>query len=219
MNAYLSLFRFLMRFSLSEAIFLSTFPLSTLVSFFARSSNARHPLGFFAAMLIAPCLGKAHEPGVVDASQFAVGQTLADGAAHCSLKPASVVALAGVESESLLGRVALQVERGDRDVSSFERPLEQRPEVLQAVRVNRSANVFAGVVDRSVQVRQTKLAVAGGRVGEDLSPVANVAADGWQDGVGVVDRDHFAPNLRREFPECAAARRGRRSFPPDRGPE
>lgn len=44
-------FRFLSRFSLSEDIFLSTLALSTPASFFASSSNARHPLGFFAAML------------------------------------------------------------------------------------------------------------------------------------------------------------------------
>ena len=57
MNAYLSFFRFLIRFSLPEAIFLSTLALSTPASFFARSSKAFQPFGFlFAAMLVIPLL-------------------------------------------------------------------------------------------------------------------------------------------------------------------
>ena len=47
----LGFFRFLTRFALSRAIFWSTFVLSTLARPFANLSNARHPLGFFAAML------------------------------------------------------------------------------------------------------------------------------------------------------------------------
>lgn len=86
-------FRFLSRFSLSEDIFLSTLALSTPASFFASSSNARHPLGFFAAMLIAPCLGNAHEPSVVDASQFAVCESLPDRSGHRGLESVGVVPL------------------------------------------------------------------------------------------------------------------------------
>jgi hypothetical protein len=44
-------FRFLTRFALSRAIFLSTACGSTFTRFLANWSNARHPLGFFAAML------------------------------------------------------------------------------------------------------------------------------------------------------------------------
>ena len=286
MNAYLSFFRFLIRFSLSEAIFLSTFPLSTLVSFFASWSKAFQPFGFLVIAVISchqnfaavgsnaasaheliECGAHAlrnrdqfdsvevlfprhldparlprcvrldrnvhadvalsppfHAPGLLEKdlrrvsatpfafdhlsdphkarvvllSENAVGKSLADGAAHCGLKPTSVVARAGVESERLLGRVALQVERGDRDVSPLERTLQQRPEVLQAVRVDRPFDVLAGMVDCGVQVRQAKLPVAGGRVGEDLCPVADVAPDGGQHRVSVVDRDHLAADLRRE---------------------
>lgn len=44
-----------------------------------------------------------HKARVLDSGEFAVGEALPDSAAHRSAKPGRVVALAGVESESLLG--------------------------------------------------------------------------------------------------------------------
>lgn len=76
------------------------------------AASDEKPLGFVDAVLVknppSIAVGKCshllnpHEARVLHASKLAVGKAFADGAAHCSLKPASVVALAGVESESLL---------------------------------------------------------------------------------------------------------------------
>lgn len=56
-------------------------------------------------------------------------------------KAIRVVASAVVESKALLVQIAEQVKRFNGNVSAFDAPLEQTPEVFNAVSVNTTANV------------------------------------------------------------------------------
>ena len=58
----------------------------------------------------------------------------------------AVCILAVIETERLLIDIAKQVERLDRNVGSAQRSLQQTPEVLNAIAMNLSVDVFDGVV-------------------------------------------------------------------------
>src|ERR1044072_3590636 len=100
------------------------------------------------------------------ARQFFAGQALAcDGLDHAQ-EPVGVVALALVEAERLLVKVAEQVKRLHRNIRALNRTLEKRPKVFDAVRVNVAAHVLFRVVGELVNVirAQSEVRPEGGRV-------------------------------------------------------
>ncbi len=79
--------------------------------------------------------------------QFGVCQALADDLAHPVDESLKVVQVPIVKPESLLVKIAFQVVRFYRNVSTAQCALQAGPEVLHAVRVNLSLRVGYRVVD------------------------------------------------------------------------
>jgi hypothetical protein len=88
-----------------------------------------------------------------------------------------------VETERLLVQVAEQVKRFDAHVGAVEAPLQQRPEVLAAVRVDRAVRVGFGLVDHFVCVVGSQSRVGRERIGVDARSGFDVFAD---DGLNVL---------------------------------
>src|SRR5690606_33978031 len=100
--------------------------------------------------------------------------------------------LASVEAEHLLVEVAEQVERLNGDVRTAERPLKQRPEVLDAVRVDFATHVLASVMlNGLVNVLAAEEAVRTEAIGVEVRASLDVLADHAFDGAAlvVVDAD------------------------------
>src|SRR4029077_16889389 len=97
-----------------------------------------------------------------------IGEPLADDADSGAKESGAIVQLAGVEPERLFVQVAEEVEGLDADVSPLDRPLQERPEVLQSVGVDLPANVALAVVDDLMVVRVAEVGIGLERVGEDL---------------------------------------------------
>lgn len=109
------------------AILASTFAFGTDTTRFNSRSNDRSA---FATMILS---GEAHKTCAILAGECAIGETTTEHAGQHFAEPLPVCVLAFVESEHLLGDVARQVERSNRDVCTAERAFEQRPEVFEAV--------------------------------------------------------------------------------------
>ncbi len=69
-------------------------------------------------------------------NQFLVGEASAEHRCCHSLESVSIVGLAGVVSESLFGQIPKQMDYFDIDVGAADCPLQQAPEVLDAVGVD-----------------------------------------------------------------------------------
>jgi hypothetical protein len=135
------LVRFL-RFSSSSRA--SRSALGTARTCLTNSSNlARGNFGDPAGLLLAK--------GVLP-DQLAVGDPLADNACCSRDESRSVGKLTRVEAVSGFVQVAVQVLGFDGVVSPVDHPLEQRPEVLKAVRVDAIPNVGFRVVDHLMNV-------------------------------------------------------------------
>ncbi len=84
--------------------------------------------------------------------QARVGQALAEDRAQRLHESAAVGAAPLVEAVCLLVKIAEQVKGLDRDVGALDRALQERPEVLHAVRVDLAFDVLLGVVDDLVGI-------------------------------------------------------------------
>ena len=81
------------------------------------------------------------------ACEFAVCKPFSRNLSHSQSKTLPIIQiLAIVVSKSLLVKVAKKVEWFHADISSRDATLQQRPEVLKAVRVNPTVHVLDGVV-------------------------------------------------------------------------
>ena len=76
------------------------------------------------------------------AREFQVGEATASDLAQHGLEASVVVQVAQVEGKGALVEVAEQVERLDADVRAMQASLEQRPEVLHAVRMDDPVHVL-----------------------------------------------------------------------------
>lgn len=124
-----------------------------------------------------------------------------------------------VESEALLVKVTEQMKRFHRYIRALDGPLQQRPEVLAAVRVNVAVNVLLGVVDDVVNVVRR----------EALIREVIVRVDG-RTSFDVLTDKRLKVMLLAALRNCGAelshtvlampnrATRGRRSFRPSSGP-
>ena len=119
------------------------------------------------ALTFSVSLLDAHEARVVNRAQHAIGDSSADNASHDGVEPASIVQLAFVKSPALFVKVAVKVERRDVYVGSTDHPLDERPEVFEAVGVNAAHDVLDGVIDESVNVPLRDVGVARAAVGAD----------------------------------------------------
>lgn len=91
-----------------------------------------------------------------------------------------VILFSLVIAERLFVEVTEQVKRFDRNVSAFDGPLQETPEVLHAVRVNVAVNVALGVIDNLVSVfRQSLVRLQGVRAerGAGCNVIAHAALD------------------------------------------
>src|SRR5260370_39884511 len=85
--------------------------------------------------------------------------------------------LAAIEAESLLVHVAEQMERFDADIGALKTTLEQRPKILNSVRVDIALNVGFGVVNDLVRIVRFEATVTNPCIGEHLGPRFYVVAD------------------------------------------
>jgi len=109
----------------------------TLTSFLSRLSNLSKESGLFVDLFL---------------DEFGIGQSLSRDHRKHRLEAVTVVVASVVESKRLFVQIAEQV----RDVAGYiratKRTLEQRPKVLDTVRVDISPNVFGRVVNVLVNV-------------------------------------------------------------------
>jgi hypothetical protein len=75
------------------------------------------------------------------ACQFLVCEPPSDDLRKCQSEAPTVIVLALVVAKRLLVQIAEQVERLDADVGSFQAALQQRPEILDSVRVDVAVDV------------------------------------------------------------------------------
>lgn len=118
-----------------------------------------------------------HETRIVNRTQSLIGKAATDHTLHNFLKSSPVVELPIVEPPLLFNRVALQVEVGNPRPSPLDRSLEQRPEVLDSVDVDRSANIFLGMIDSRMDESTCKARVAAVLIGVDFGTELDVLAD------------------------------------------
>ena len=87
------------------------------------------------------------------ACEFAVGEALAADLGHGELEALAVVhVLAVVVAKSLLVKVAEKMKRFHTHIRARDAALQQRPEVLKAVRVYATIHVLHGMVNNLVRV-------------------------------------------------------------------
>ena len=106
----------------------------------------------------------------IGASQVGVGEALAhDGGQHAH-EATPVIGVSVIEPMHLLVNIPEQVEGVNADVGALDRPLQEAPEILQAIGMDLPAHVLPRVVDRFVlvQLGQLALAVLAGSVGVEL---------------------------------------------------
>jgi len=115
----------------------------------------------------------------VRASQLAVGDAPSDNTRERTHEPFPVVALALIEAAHLLVNIPEQVERVNADVGPFDRPLEQRPEVFEAIGVDLPAHIFSRVIDRLMLVKlgEVSLPILHGGVGVEVRPLLHGRQD------------------------------------------
>lgn len=140
-----------------------------------------------------------HESSIVLGSQNAPSQTLAHGSIQHATKATSIVGGSLIVSEGLLIDIAIQVERGDGNVSAFEGPLEQGPEILNPVRMDLASHVGGQVVNKLVQVGQANHVVGRSGIGVDVGTRFNMLADVIDQSEIVGSLNHGSPNFPATF--------------------
>src|SRR5579871_395312 len=109
------------------------------------------------------------------ADQVLVHEPLAYDLRNRQIEPIPVVhVLPVVVAERLFVNVPEQMEGFDGDISAFEAPLQEAPEVLQPVGVNLPVNVGFGVIDDLVREVLTQTPVGKQFIGVDVRSLADV---------------------------------------------
>lgn len=143
--------------------------------------------GFFIQSIFVH-LFQSHKSRVILGGQDAVGKPFAANGAEHIVKPVLVGFLPLVVAKRLLVQVAVQVKRSHGNVSAFERPLQERPEVFQAVRMHSTRNILRQVVNERMEVveRQPEIAWQGVRIdaGAELYVPPHVDLQGVVVGAG-----------------------------------
>lgn len=117
-----------------------------------------------------------HKARVALSGQNAVGQAFADHAGQHFVESVPVAQLSLVESERLPIAVAGQMEWCHGHVGAFERALQERPEILQSVRMDAASDVPVDVVNPFVEVPQTQRVITRKGIGEDMGTGLDILA-------------------------------------------
>lgn len=112
------------------------------------------------------------------ARQLLIGQATArDGGQNFrEAPPVSVIVLALVIPERLLVQIAEQMEGFDADVGSFQAALEQRPEILDPIRVHIATNILFGMIHELVDVIRIEASIGRQLIGEHFRSRFDVRA-------------------------------------------
>jgi hypothetical protein len=84
---------------------------------------------------------------VVLASDLGIGKALSDDLAYNKIEPLTVGHFAVVVAKHLLIKVAKEMEGFNTHVGSMKAALQQAPEILHGVGMNRAVHVGYGVID------------------------------------------------------------------------
>lgn len=87
------------------------------------------------------------------------------------------------------------MERLATDIGALDRPFEERPEILQAIRMNRAVNVPLRVVNYLMLVMAIHAVVGAQLIGVQRSAALNVFADGAMDVPFAAMSDRLSTNL------------------------
>jgi hypothetical protein len=100
---------------------------------------------------------------------------MAEHIGHCHLEAGLIVhVLAVVVAKRLLIEVTEEMERFDAHVSTVDTTLQQRPEVLKAVRVDAPVDVLHGVIDNLVGVLSSQTIIGEERIGVESRASLNM---------------------------------------------
>jgi hypothetical protein len=108
--------------------------------------------------------------------QIHVFQTLPNNATNSRYKATSIGVLALIEPESLFVEVSEQMKRLDINVGSFDRALEQAPEVFQPVRVNVALSIANRMVDDLGNIILVHADIGAKRIGMQFRAFQDVLA-------------------------------------------
>lgn len=108
--------------------------------------------------------GFVHEPAPVRVLQH-------------GLEAARIVILAGIEAEHLLVNVAVEMKASRSDIRPVNGALQARPKVFDVVRMDRSVDIFDGMIDVLVNVLGAEALVRAQRIGVDHRTRGHVRVD------------------------------------------
>ena len=131
--------------------------------------------------------GLARQLLVRNAPSDSLGERLSESAA--------VIVLALVEAKSLLIEIAKQMKGLDADVGSFQAALQQRPEILDPVRVDIAIDVAFRVVDHLMHVIGIQSVVGAPCIAENVGAALDIFADESLKGRGAGIGDVPQANL------------------------
>ncbi len=129
------------------------------------------------------------------ADQFFISKAFASERSRRFYEPISISAFAGIESKSLLVQIAEQMKRLYRNISAFDRPLEQRPKVFDPVGVDMSVDVLVSVIDDVMNVGAIKSDVRSVCVRIDHRSTFDVVTDLWRKVVSLSAIDNHGANF------------------------
>jgi len=107
------------------------------------------------------------------AGQFLVSQSPSDDLRKRQGEASAVIVLAFVVAERLFVQIAEQMERLNTYVGSFQSALQQRPEILNSVRVDIAVYVAFGVIDYLMNVIGIQPVVRTPRIAENVRAAFN----------------------------------------------
>ena len=132
----------------------------------------------------------------VFACQFAVGQTASGDLGHCQTEAVGIVlVLAIVVPEYLFIDIAKQMKRLNSNVGSSKAALQQRPEVLKAVRVDATAYITLGMIHDAMNEVVAYFVVADSVVGINFRSVFDVLEQDILQGLAGHVRYNFCSDL------------------------
>jgi hypothetical protein len=151
----------------------------------------------FSASRVPDALGSGSNRGVIRLPrQLLIGQASASDGGQDFREAIPVIALAFVVAERLLIQIAEQMEGLDADVGSFQAALQQRPEILDPVRVDVAVNVLFRVVHELVNVVRIEAGIGRQFIGEDFRARFDICAHFLLQGLALAIRHmldaHFA---------------------------
>ena len=111
-------------------------------------------------------------------NEFLIGESFAEDVPCGPLEPHPVISFAGIVPEGFFVQIPEQMEGLDVNVGALDGPLQEAPEVLNAVGVNLPVNVPFGMVDDAVNVVVSEIVVGLERVGVDFGTRSNVLGAG-----------------------------------------